>query len=68
MDIFIEHLVKKKTTVLDVLIRIGLILAALIALTLVFAVPSDSVWSDGSGFCRVRGYFWRMVCVYGSEH
>ena len=45
MDIFIEHLVKKKTTVLDVLIRIGLILAALIALTLVFAVPSDSVWS-----------------------
>lgn len=45
MDIFIEHLVKKKTTVLDVLIRIGLILAALIALGLVFAVPSDSVWS-----------------------
>lgn len=45
MDIFIEHLVKKKTTVLDVLIRIGLVLAAIVALSLVFAVPSDSVWS-----------------------
>ncbi len=57
MDIFIEHLVKKKTTVLDVLIRIGLILAALVTLTLVFAVPSDSAWSMVAVFAACAAIF-----------
>ena len=57
MDIFIEHLVKKKTTLLDILIRVGLVLAALIALAFVFAIPSDSAWSMVAVFAACAAIF-----------